>query len=262
MIHDATKVLLGATTSSDRLVTNEDGDPATFKAGLAVRLSTTGALQLADDATAARIGISLGDSLSDTKRVAVCRTGNWVPLKLKDESVKSSATVTVTSYANLVSGTDDVVTIGGIAFTAQAGAATPGAATFQAATSNNATATSLAAQINAHETASMLVSATAVGAVVTLEAVDAGDEGDDITVAYTDNDSNVGATVSGATLSGGADAYAWLVPGAIVKTDDVTGEGSSDGDPTSATYLTGPLTGIYPDGSTVWVACIDMGGGL
>lgn len=121
-----------------------------------------------------------------------------------DDGEHASGLVTITSYANLVSGTDDVVTVGATAFTAQSGAATPGTGTFQAATSNTATATSLAAQINAHATAGAIVRARATGAKVYIRAIHGGTAGNSIALAYTDNDTNVGATVSGATLTGGA----------------------------------------------------------
>jgi hypothetical protein len=137
------------------------------------------------------------------------------------EDAQAEGTYTITSYANLVSGTDDVITVGGVAFTAQVGAATLGAATFQAATSNDATATSLAAQINAHATTSALVTAEAAGAVVTLTANDAGASGNAITTTYTDNDTNVGATVSGATLTGGAGIILGTWEGVVgVSSDD------------------------------------------
>ena len=127
----------------------------------------------------------------------------------KDDMIdaQASGVVTISSYANLVSGTDDVVTVAGVAFTAQAGAAVLGAATFQAATSNDATATSLAAQINAHATTSALVEATVDGAIVTIEAIAAGAAGNDIGLSYTDNDAAVGAVISSVTsakLDGGA----------------------------------------------------------
>jgi hypothetical protein len=123
------------------------------------------------------------------------------------EEAFASGNITITSYANLVSGTDDVVTVGGVAFTAQAGAATLGTATFQAATSNDATAASLAAQINAHATAGALVEAEAAGAVVTITAKNGGSVGNLIALGYTDNDTNVGATKSGTFLTGGAGLY-------------------------------------------------------
>lgn len=113
---------------------------------------------------------------------------------------------TITSYANLVSGTDDSVAVGATTFTAQSGAATPGAGTFQAATSNDLTAESLATQINSHATAGALVEAVADGAVVYLRAIDRGTGGNSIALAYTDNDTNVGLTKSATTLLGGISA--------------------------------------------------------
>lgn len=140
------------------------------------------------------------------------------------ESAAAYGTVTVTSYANLVSGTDDAITVAGVAFTAQAGAATLGDATFQAATSNNATAASLAAQINAHETVSESVIAAAEGAVVTITAKAAGWAGNDIGLSYTDNDTNVGATLahlSAGKLSGGAGVEVGQFEGVVgVASDD------------------------------------------
>lgn len=123
-----------------------------------------------------------------------------------DDGTHAEGLITITSYANLVSGTDDVITIGATAFTAQTGAATPGTGTFQAATSNDATAASLAAQINAHAVAGALVIATADGPEVTIKAIHGGVAGNSIALGYTDNDTNVGATKSGTTLAGGVDA--------------------------------------------------------
>jgi hypothetical protein len=133
--------------------------------------------------------------------------------------------ITITSYANLVSGTADTFSIAGTVFTAQAGSATPGAGTFQAATSNNATAASLAAQINAHAAASLLVEAEANSAVVTVKAKTAGAGGNAIPVSYTDNDTNVGATLaglSGGNLAGGDGLFAGEFEGVIgvSSTDD------------------------------------------
>ncbi len=127
----------------------------------------------------------------------------------KDDMIlaQASGVATVTSYANLVSGTDDSVTVAGVTFTAQTAAVVEGEETFQAATSNDATATSLAAQINAHEDASALVIATVVGSIVTITAKDSGSAGNDIGLSYTDHDANVGITISSVTggkLDGGA----------------------------------------------------------
>lgn len=127
----------------------------------------------------------------------------YVAVDVKDNH--AIGLVTITSFTNLVSGTDDSITVGATVFTAQAGAATVGTATFQAATSNALTAESLAIQINGHATAGALVEAVADGATVRLRAVNGGTSGNSIALAYTDNDTNVGATVSGSTL---ADGYA------------------------------------------------------
>lgn len=194
------------------------------------------------------------------------------------EETQASGTVTISSYANLVSGTADTITVAGQVFTAQSGAATLGAATFQAATSNNATATSLAAQINAHATASTLVYAVASSAVVTLYAKTSGagngtTTGNSVAVAYTDNDTNVGATLAGLTdgkLAGGSDTFSdisYATPGTKVYFNDVTGEAdiamSGFSTVSDATYSDkGVLSGIAEDKSLVPAAQINMPGGL
>jgi hypothetical protein len=167
-MHDSSKVVMGAPRSSVRESQSFAVDPASFPAGVCVSMASTGLPSLLKSA-GMRMGVSLGKSLSDHKKTAVCRDGLRVPVLAHKK--RATGVITVSSYANLVSGTDDVVTVGATAFTAQAGAATPGDPTFQAATSNNATATSLAAQINAHAVASLLVYAVASSAVVTLYAV-------------------------------------------------------------------------------------------
>lgn len=142
------------------------------------------------------------------------------------ELSKASGVVTISSYANLVSGTDDSITVGATVFTAQAGAAVLGEATFQAATSNDATAASLVAQINAHPVASLLVVASALSAVVTITAVENGALGNDIALSYLDNDTNVGAAISSVT-AGKLDGGAGLTIGAF---KGVVGISSADDD--------------------------------
>lgn len=102
--------------------------------------------------------------------------------------------ITITSFANLVSGTADTITVSGIVFTAQSTSVTLGDATFQAVTDNGTTAASLAAQINGHASVSVNVTATSSSAIVTVT----GDTStyDIADFSYTDNDSNVGLTVS------------------------------------------------------------------
>ncbi len=120
-----------------------------------------------------------------------------------DDGEHAEGIVTITSYANLVSGTDDSIQVGATVFVAQSGAATPGDATFQAATNNNTTASSLATQINAHATAGALVVATANSAIVTIRAIHGGTAPNAYALIYDENDGNVGATVGAATLLGG-----------------------------------------------------------
>jgi hypothetical protein len=270
MGHDATKTLLGASLSSGKDVSDHAADPATFLAGLAVSMGSDGLISLLHSA-GMRIGISLGRSLSDTKKTSVIRTGYRVPIRASLK--RSSCVITVTNVANLVSGTDDSVTVGATIFTAQAGAATPGDATFQASGATSATATSLATQINAHATASTLVYAVASSATVTLYAkVEGAGSGHDVAVAYTDNDANVGITIAGLAagkLDGGSDTIsdiAYVAIGAKVYVNRVTGKAdiamTNYSTITDAVYLATELSGIDEDGNTVAAALIDMPGGL
>jgi len=267
-MHDASKVLLGVVKSSDRHSTQYAADPATYIAGLACRLKSDGALSLLK-ADGGWVGVSLGKSLSDTKQTSVCREGQGVPLQM--ELKRSSCVITVTDFANLVSGTDDVVAVGATNFTAQAGAATPGDATFQAASSNAATATSLAAQINAHAAASLLVVAVASGATVTLYAKAVGAAtGHDVAVSYTDNDTNIGITIAGledGKLDGGSNDPAdadLAVLGAPVYINDVTGKAdiAALGTISAAVFTSLSLVGITEAGALVPACLIDMPGGL
>lgn len=264
MSHDATKVVMGSVGSNKRVVTTEPADPADFPAGTAVRRASDGGLQTEDDSTAALIGISMGKDLSNTAKTAVCRKALGVPLKLK--KYYASGTVQITAYASLVSDTDDTLEVADVVFTAQSGAATPGDATFQAATSDEATATSLAAQINAHEDLDGVVTAEADGDEVVITAVEHGEGGNALTFEYTDNDTNVGLTVTGSgTLAGGIDQDDVAVHGQVVYVNDEgLGCDSEDADAaaTGATYNGGVFTGIFEDGSEDTVAVVDIAGAL
>ncbi len=265
-MHDATKTLLGSTESSARDISCHSDDPANFPAGKVVSLNTDGELSVvASDGM--RIGISLGKSLSDTKKTSVARCGERIPVLL--EARRAHGVITVSSYANLVSGTDDAITVAGQAFTAQAGAVTPGDPTFQAATSNADTAISLAALINAHAVVGLAVKAIVTSSgVVTLIARASGVAGNDIGLTYTDNDSNIGAVLSGLSankLSGGAALPNYVVKGAKAYINDDTGiadEVLADVTISDATYVSGVLTGIKEDGTSAYCALVDIPGGL
>jgi hypothetical protein len=267
-MHNADKVLLGTSLSSDKAVSQYAADPASFVAGVACRLKSDDTVSLTK-ADGGWLGVSLGKSLSDTSKLAILRMGEKVPVRAALK--RSSGVITVSSYTALVSGTDDAVAVGATSFVAQAGAATLGQATFQAATSNEATAISLAAQINAHATASTLVKAVVSGAVVTLYAkVEGAGTGNDVGLTYTDNDTNVGIVLSGLSsnkLSGGTDDPAdidYAVLGAKVYFNDVDGKADVAGLGTisDAVYVSTGLIGIDESGAEVAALLVDMPGGL
>lgn len=197
---------------------------------VAARTDNTNAQQLFN-AGLSQVFILLSEDL-DLETAMTTYKGEFYTLLVSDdfddadiELANASGTVTITAYASLVDTTPDTISVAGVTFTAQAGAATLGTATFQAATSDEATATSLAAQINAHATTKALVEATVDGDEVTITAKDAGTAGNDIAVAYTDNNSpSVGLTLgglSGGKLAGGAGLLAGSFDGVIgVSSDD------------------------------------------
>lgn len=92
-------------------------------------------------------------------------------------------------------------TVGSFVFVGTAGSVTPGTLTFSVDTGNNAAAASAVAQVNAHAGASALVRASAVSAVMTLDAVAGGPGGNSIPLAS----SGSTLVVSGAALSGATD---------------------------------------------------------
>lgn len=81
MGHDATKVQMGNVGSNIKEIDNRLGDPATFQAGLCVHLKSDDTLSLAS-ANGSKLGVSMGRSLSDTKRTAICRKGVDVPVQV------------------------------------------------------------------------------------------------------------------------------------------------------------------------------------
>lgn len=271
MSHNANLIQLGTVRSNHRTAKFYQGDPATFKAGLKVCLTSTGILSLAKSA-GFQCGISLGRNLSnDTKATAVDVKGLGVPVRLALK--RSTGLITVTNFTNLAAG--DTITVGATGFVGQAGAATPGAATFQSAASTGAAAISLAAQINAHATASTLVYAIVSGSTVRLYAkVKGAGVGNDVAVSYTDaSPTSVGATLSelsGGKLAGGSDTasdIAYVVKGQKVYFNDVTGEAdiAMTGFSTisDATYVDAIMSSLEEDGTAGPPAVyVDMPGGL
>lgn len=181
----------------------------TTMAQVLARTDNTNAQQLFN-AGMSKVYLILQAELDLSTELELIRGIAWTVLISDDYSdaditvTAATGTATITSYANLVSGTADSITVGATTFTAQSGAATLGTATFQAATSNDLTAASLAAQINAHAVASTKVTATVLANAVTLTAKVAGEVGNAIVFTYANGDANVGATVTGSgTLTNG-----------------------------------------------------------
>src|SRR5690348_2883921 len=110
-MHDASKVLMGTTQSSEREISCEDADPASFAPGVAVSRNSSADISTAASA-GGRIGITAGASLSDHKKLAVIRTGERVPMKLKDEGEFSELEHDDLTFRAAVKGEDgDNITI-------------------------------------------------------------------------------------------------------------------------------------------------------
>jgi len=106
-MHNANLIQMGSTRSNVREVDNNPSDPATFKAGLFVNLASTGLLTLTRSAGSA-LGVSLGRSLSNTKKTAVCRKGLGVPVLLDngfEPTIGAQVQVHATSGLAVASGT-------------------------------------------------------------------------------------------------------------------------------------------------------------
>lgn len=84
MKHNADIVLLGSTLSSDRVVSEHNGDPVSFPAGVVVVRTSTDGLSV-DHGDGVPMGVSLGRSLTDKNKVSVLRAGNQVPVRVTDD---------------------------------------------------------------------------------------------------------------------------------------------------------------------------------
>jgi hypothetical protein len=268
-MHSASTILLGSNRSSSKDLTEYNSDPATYLAGLCVRQASTA--QTLSLTSGRYVGVSMGRSLSDHKKTSVLRSGLQVPVRASLK--RSTGVITIDTFANLVSGTEDIITVGATGFTAQSGAATPEEATFQAATDNATTATSLAVQINAHPVASTLVYAVAASNVVTLYSiVEGAATGHDVALSYTDGDAQVGATLSGLSggkLTGGSNTIsdiAYATIGSKMYINNTTGKAdiamTGYSTVSDATYLQIELTGVDEDAANVAAVVVNMPGGL
>lgn len=243
-MHDPTKVLLGATQSSAKDISTHSSDPATFVAGLAVRLSNTGDLSLSSGA-GSFLGVSLGKSLSDTKKTSVVRTGEGVPLQLTDDGVAASikkGDITFTAKEKGVAGNSITIALLDTLEDGTANVEVEGLDIIVNIESTVTIASAIKTAIDNSPEASALISAV----------IDGGDESAAQSAAAEDN------------LENGADAYSYVVKGQPVYIDNSTGKADVQSGSTisGAMYVSGPLDGVAEDGTDVKVALVDMPGGL
>lgn len=107
MSHSATTVYMGSTQSKVKEVDNMAGDPATYLAGLCVHLKSDATISLAS-ADGSKLGISLGRSLSNHKRTAICRKGLRVPVLLANgftPTIGAAVQISTTTGKAVSSGT-------------------------------------------------------------------------------------------------------------------------------------------------------------
>lgn len=264
MTQNATKVLMGNVGTSSKNVSEKIASPATFLAGLALRLKSDDTVSVTK-ADGEWLGVSLGKGLSDSlKTIGIARDGLKVPVLL--EKAPARQVVTITSYANLVATSNDTLKIGATTFTFKASPSTE--SEVGAVTDNNTTAANLVSKINAHSVAGLLFKAVAVGAVVTITAKNNATVGSTIDCVYTDTHSaDIGLTVAldAIVFVGGNATPDYVAIGSPVYFSDTSGkadDASSGSTVSNAIYVSGVLTGIQEDGTEAACALIDMAGGL
>jgi len=231
-MHDANKVLMGSTESSDRVVTMHDADPATYLAGLAVRRPSGDGLSLSSGGL---IGVSLGKSLSDTKKTAVIRAGLRVPVQLPGWAYLVKDELTFHTKRNVVVSIEFV--------------------------DGGATAGSEAVTVSGDDEEGWLISLD-MDALSTATQCKAALDGDADALALIDT---VISGTAGNTQAAFAEDVIDTVPvlGAVVR---VTTTGKviygSAGSATGAVFVSGVKTGVTEDATEIPVALVDMPGGL
>lgn len=107
MAHSATTVYMGSHGSNVLESDNWAASPSTFVAGLCMHLKSDGTISLAS-ADGAKLGISLGRSLSDHSRVSSARRGIRIPLLLANgftPTVGAQVQISTTTGKGVSSGT-------------------------------------------------------------------------------------------------------------------------------------------------------------
>lgn len=238
-MHDATKVLWGATGSSDLVVTKEDANPASFKPGRIVRGKSDGSISLASGDGYLK-GVSLGKDLADAAKTALCRVGNDVYVALAPYLVKAQLT--------FVSKRPEVAI--SIEFVAGATAGSEVASV----TGNDADGYVISLSMDNVSTKS-----TATQCKTALDA-----NADVLALIETQIASGQGSTEQSAFAEDDIDTLSQPVIGALVRASDVTGLAiPSGGTVTRAKYVSGALTGVDAfTAAETPAAKIDMAGGL
>lgn len=107
MSHSATTIYMGSHKSNIMESDSWVADPATFKAGMCGHLKSDGTVSLALS-DGSKIGISLGRSLSDTKRTTFARKGKGIPVLLANgftPTVGAQVQISTTTGLAVSSGT-------------------------------------------------------------------------------------------------------------------------------------------------------------
>lgn len=187
-------------------------------------------------------------TLTTAQLIEITGSGPYVMnINIESSAVAASGTATIVDFS-LLSGatfTLDTTAIGGSSTVLTEGSE------WTAATDNDTTASSLASAIDAISG----VSASAVGAVVTITADDAGVAGNSITMATSDA---VNISLSGASLAGGLDGdvdLSSIVPGMIVTDSSGTNKfviSAVDDSADTVTVITDP-SGSFTAGDDVLI---------
>lgn len=240
MPQDATKILLGSVNSSDRVVSREDAVPASFPVGRVVRGKSDGSISLASG-DGALYGVSLGKSLSDTSKTAVCRAGNGVPVGLAEYLTKAQLTF-VSKRPGIAIAIEflDTATAGSEEATVT-GDDESGYLISLAMDSTTSTTTQCKAALDADEDTAALI-----------ETIIASGQGSTAVTAFAEDD---------------IDGYPTVI-GGLVRVSNVTGlaipVGANGGTITKAIYTSASKDGVDPDSLEVThkFAFVDMRGGL
>ncbi|MEM9326147.1 MAG: phage tail sheath C-terminal domain-containing protein [Bacteroidota bacterium] len=186
--------VLGGTTAADASGFRGDVSSDNLKYGAAYYPDLITTLQISTSDASVAIDDNRTGGTFDALTIAAIANGTNVP-------VAATGTITVTTHTNL---DGDTITVNGQAFTGTAADDT--GTNFSVAAGAASTAENILQALNRHADGDY--SASRTGAVITIVATTAGAAGNSIDLSYTDGGSGVGASVSGATLTGGSDGLA------------------------------------------------------